>query len=524
MPFDRNTTQAKPILPRVANTKSPLTPRLAAQHIKTITSPSTTRPQIASAPVKDDLQTPVKALINSNVTPRSSLRKSRLETGSLNTTPTMVTSARPKSDNLETVFTKPQVLLSPSPSPGTRSPSHETTGSSFFHASDVKKPENLPPPPPPPLKKAATFFYANGDKEENRNQIPSPPASSLGISTKPQTYRANGVPKTPTTPDVDMSYSRPGSMVGFPMRPPSPQKNNIHLTFRKGASQIISPQNRSHAVPILPPGASARSPSPARPTNTIAGQLNKSPRPHHRTSSIGSLDSSPSSRKSSLNVTYARVPPPESPKSMRSPPPISTPQLLPQADVSIPQSPNQPSQTPSASYAEAAANARRERKVLDLEISNSSLLAYNRQLEKEVRRQKSELRRFRRLSRAGRLSGMTTVTDDGDMKDDEDDSEKELDPDLSESENEEPDSSVSDDSVDSPTSSNLDPSRLEKDEKRLQVDLKRHRQLLVDSQKMNLSLKRCMTLSEDMIAEARRALEYQVCTPQYFIIDRLTSK
>jgi hypothetical protein len=508
MPYDRNTTQTKPILPRVANTKSPLTPRLAAQHIKAVASPPSSRPQLVSPSVKDDLQTPVKALINnSNVTPRSSLRKSRLETGSSNTTPTAVTSTRPKSANLDTSYSKSRTL-SPSPSPGTRSP-HDTKGPSFFHASDAKRSETLPVPPAAPLKKSATFFYANGDREDIRNTLPSPPASAIGISTKPQTYRANTVPKTPTTPDVDVSFSRPASMVGFPMRPPSPQKNNIHLTFRKGASQIISPQNRSHAVPILPPGTSGRSPSPARPTtNTIAGQLTKSPRTHNRTSSLGSIDSSPPSRKSSINLPYARGPP-ESPKSVRILPPAPTPQLPPQSEVSAPQSPNHLTQTQSASFTEAAANARRDRKVLDLEISNSSLLAYNRQLEKEVRKQKGELRRFRRLSRAGRLSNMTTVTDDGDANDDSD--LEEVDPELSDSENEEPDSSVSDGSTDSPTSSNVDPARLEKDEKRLQLDLKKHRQLLVDSQKMNLSLKRCMTLSEDMIVEARRALEYQVC-------------
>lgn len=53
---------------------------------------------------------------------------------------------------------------------------------------------------------------------------------------------------------------------------------------------------------------------------------------------------------------------------------------------------------------ELAANARRERKVLDLEISNSSLLAINRTLEREMRKQTAELRRFRRLSCSGRLS------------------------------------------------------------------------------------------------------------------------
>lgn len=66
---------------------------------------------------------------------------------------------------------------------------------------------------------------------------------------------------------------------------------------------------------------------------------------------------------------------------------------------------------------ELAANARRERKVLDLEITNSSLEAINRTLEREMRKQTAELRRYRRLSRSGRLSintaGSTRSSIDG---------------------------------------------------------------------------------------------------------------
>jgi hypothetical protein len=88
------------------------------------------------------------------------------------------------------------------------------------------------------------------------------------------------------------------------------------------------------------------------------------------------------------------------------------------------------------------------------------------------------------------------------------------DEDLSESD-EDPDSSLSDESVESSSLSpdalaQRDATRLAKDEKRLHLDLTRHRQLLVDSQKMNQSLKRCMAWSEEMITEGRRALEYKV--------------
>jgi hypothetical protein len=49
-----------------------------------------------------------------------------------------------------------------------------------------------------------------------------------------------------------------------------------------------------------------------------------------------------------------------------------------------------------------------------------------------------------------------------------------------------------------------------KDEKRLQLDLTKHRDLLLDSQKMNQSLKRCMNWTEQLIKDGQKALEYQV--------------
>jgi hypothetical protein len=184
-------------------------------------------------------------------------------------------------------------------------------------------------------------------------------------------------------------------------------------------------------------------------------------------------------------------------------------------------SPVKPSSGQSALEAmnELAANARRERKVLDLEISNSSLLAINRSLEKEVRKQKAELRRFRRMSRAGRFSvdpmgatlessPLTGPSHLGDLSDMSEEEEIEELP-------EEEDPESSDESFDE---GQLSPSaRLErdeahrfKDEKRLQLDLSKHRDLLLDSQKMNQSLKRCMNWTEQLIKDGQKALEYQV--------------
>lgn len=164
-------------------------------------------------------------------------------------------------------------------------------------------------------------------------------------------------------------------------------------------------------------------------------------------------------------------------------------------------------------------NARVERKIQDLEISNSSLMAINRSLEKEVRRQKKELRQFRRLSRAGRLSGMSMVNLNENYDIDADSSDSPL-PAVSEGEEEEEAASSEEEeeeeeendelSTDSSSGEEGDSKKLAKDSKRLQIDLSKHRDILVDSQKMNQSLKRCMTWTEDLIREGKKALEYKV--------------
>lgn len=169
---------------------------------------------------------------------------------------------------------------------------------------------------------------------------------------------------------------------------------------------------------------------------------------------------------------------------------------------------------------DGAANARRERKVLDLEISNSSLLAINKTLERELRKQSVELRRFRRLSRSGRLSlaattrsisgqsaySLDTVTEmDGDephLSDGEDES------DFDDFDDE--DGSILSNESGSLTGSSARSRQRARDEKRLMLDLSKHQQLLVDSQKLSQSIKRCMTCTEELIRDGNKALEYRV--------------
>jgi hypothetical protein len=180
---------------------------------------------------------------------------------------------------------------------------------------------------------------------------------------------------------------------------------------------------------------------------------------------------------------------------------------------------------------ELVANARRERRVQDLEIRNGSLEAINRTLERQLRKQTAELRRYQRLSRSGRLSmgsmgsripsgskvdgeGLAQAGMDlNDLSEEDSDIEgegaesDELDDDLEE----EDDLSSSEGSVvRSPSATAMRQEKERRDERRLQLDLSKHQQLLVDSQKINQSLKRCLGWTEELIKEGKRALEYQV--------------
>ena len=173
---------------------------------------------------------------------------------------------------------------------------------------------------------------------------------------------------------------------------------------------------------------------------------------------------------------------------------------------------------------ELVINARRERKVQDLQITNASLEAINRTLERQLRKQTAELRRYKRLSRAGRLSiasvnsgSASDATMEGPLRDPsamglEDLSEE----DLSGAVEEEEMSDIGEE--DGSGSSQLSPTTVaerdsrhrKRDEKRLLMDLSKHQQLLVYSQKINQSIKRCMSWTEELIKEGQRALEYQV--------------
>ncbi|KAJ5974969.1 hypothetical protein N7481_008676 [Penicillium waksmanii] len=159
-------------------------------------------------------------------------------------------------------------------------------------------------------------------------------------------------------------------------------------------------------------------------------------------------------------------------------------------------------------------NARTERKIMDLEISNSSLLAINRTLEREMRKQNAELRRFRRLSRSGRLSmapstrSFSGVAMSTTSEMDEEASEMGMSSDISDVSDE--DSAADENDMSADSLAEHDAKHRAHDEKKFMLDLAKHQELLVDSQKMNHSLKRCLGWTEELIKEGQRALEYSV--------------
>lgn len=152
--------------------------------------------------------------------------------------------------------------------------------------------------------------------------------------------------------------------------------------------------------------------------------------------------------------------------------------------------------------------------VLDLEISNASLLAINKTLERQLKKQVAELRRYRRLSRSGRLPVMpkrrkftkAVDPDDSEGYHIREDSEFE----APEEEEEEPSEEEEEEDSDTTGEDASDEKDKVSEDKRLNLDLTKHQELLDNSAKMNVSLKRCQFIADQLINEAKKALEYKI--------------
>ncbi|KJK67414.1 hypothetical protein P875_00117090 [Aspergillus parasiticus SU-1] len=338
--------------------------------------------------------------------------------------------------------------------------------------------------------------------------------STVGKRTDRSPVRTGGKPDPPRTTraktlTAEPQRSRPNSVCGAPSNSPrffhasdarsnpdvdsrpKPAAKPSHPTFVYANGEQEGPSEELNTAPVVDSGHGATSPrEPLRPSPIII---------------------SPSDIKIDASAVASE------------PLPGLRPRIFSNGSAASVETHDSSLQSPAKSESgqakdDVAISARTERKILDLEISNSSLLAINRTLEREMRKQNAELRRYRRLSRAGRLSVAPSsrsvsgaslgIMAEADESDEHEHSSVQSPEELSELSDED---SVMDEGVLSPDSlAEHDARHRAQDEKKFFIDLAKHQELLGDSQKMNQSLKRCLGWTEELIKEAKKALEYSV--------------
>ena len=138
-----------------------------------------------------------------------------------------------------------------------------------------------------------------------------------------------------------------------------------------------------------------------------------------------------------------------------------------------------------------------------------------------MRKQATELRRYRRLTSAGRISlappsrsvsaqlSVIASADDDSMIS-EVDERASMNLESFSDEDDVSSLSLSTGTMTPSTQATHDERQQQRDAKRLQIDLTKHKEMLIDSQRINQSLKRCLGWTEELIAEGKKALAYQV--------------
>lgn len=533
--------------------RTPITPKIAAK-AQTPVTPLARRPQSVHAPLGGDASTPGPPLLGANnITPRSGARQSR--TDSVNNTPTGTPNPERNSDGgtgrpgLGASGTAPDGLRRSGDSPGESGDSNK-----FFYASDAKslnqggiqRPASVP-------QKPVTFFYANGISVEKQRNA-SPPGNIVApASASPQEpmgnkfFYANGTPDlAPARPNLPHSGS--GSIVSFNSRPVlgrpatsqsvtgmAPSVNSRPVSPIKASTPTLQALKGSPLPPLSPSQASPMTSPSILPGSAAASKrrvsIDAAPKlmhkGHSRAGSVPVIEPTTASSFAMSPNTPETVSPPLSPDASQRAMTMASilqaaEELSERDDEGLssrgPQSPTKSTHM-SDSVSELVANARRERKVQDLEITNASLEAINRTLERQLRKQTAELRRFRRLSRAGRISLASGVSsrvasaaltdppvDLTDLTEEESTQEEDSLDSLDDSDF----SSGESTGADSASPNARLAARRKREEKRLQLDLTKHQELLIDSQKMNQSLKRCLNWTEDLIKEGQKALAYKV--------------
>jgi hypothetical protein len=310
--YDKSTGSTRPLMPVLsasakASSRAPLTPRVAGTAPSLAQTPLSRRGarsenNTPSASSREDLSTPVSAFLNNNITPRSSSRKSRVD--SANTTPTGTPNGTPvqaSNDSFRVnhdppvygsglgingidkdIPKRPTVSFSPAVSDigYSKSPAQNNKDDSkFFFASEAKAVQ--PARPPLQSKTSTSFVYANG---ETIGPPPSSSGSAVGSTVDdraPKFFHANG------TPDLD-------SVPHFP--PPRPS------SVVSSSSRINSPRLTSTFSPPIRPNSPSKlqqqaSVSSLRNTPTLDSPVLPRPQPVGRGQSANGIVAS---RKASI--------------------------------------------------------------------------------------------------------------------------------------------------------------------------------------------------------------------------------
>ncbi|CUS11792.1 unnamed protein product [Tuber aestivum] len=538
-----------------SNNKPPLKSLHTTNNVGNNTNPSAPTPRLAAS------QRPASNSLHPNPTtrsPPSGARKGRAETICSPDSEWHAPAARPSS-SLEQRPSSYRHQITTRPTPSKQSLS--TAGSNgatakFFHANQVRptrpslsaKVSSTPPPlpsPRTPLGQPAKFFHADSiPTSAPRSHSPTPPVLSPRFPG--QAGSVNDFIQNPHEYISEFTYSGPSSMVGgsrpasvlsvTPSTLPEP-RSHVKFVYANGTEEILPPRRLGSEVgSAVPSPQLAQAPFSGSPTGALSPIGSPNPVANPQTQFFKSPHSSPRSsvdastrhgRALSISSTIDMV-------GLLKGEPAGEDRDSSRASDDDALSAKVAAKAKMRAMEEAAANARRERKVLDLEISNTSLMAINKTLERQMRKQTAELRRYRRLSRTGQLASLSSggrgkrrkgksSSDHLSGGDDEVVSNSRTASDGGASDaDEEEDGDSSDEGGDDEggddegRDGDLTAAKLEvgkdraPDGGRLDLDLSKHRALLEASTKMNVSLKRCQYIAEQLIKEGEKALEYRV--------------
>ncbi|KAK9321664.1 hypothetical protein V1517DRAFT_168711 [Lipomyces orientalis] len=326
------------------------------------------------------------------------------------------------------------------------------------------------------------FFYANDQTKGPPSDTPTPHStrvpsrtsnlsSSSASGTSPNTLRTRSSIATlkprSSSPSVSPSTSLPGSHI-LPHAPPK-------FVYANGEEEVLSPRR-----PILSTAGST----------TSTGSVYTQPTHFRPTSPTQSS----SSQSSALSVGNA-------------------PGLLAAADDG---------ETTPAVPVETDA-ARTNRKILDLEISNTSLLAINRTLEREMRGQSRELRTLKRWIQRHSFGGKEIDVGSLSVSETEDSGVDEDSDDESNGSGDEDDEDLTIGPFSAQRSSARNNDSVSPSVVELEDVAKKERDLLEASQALNGSITKCILMSDLLLKEARTSLSLKVSQEDLRIGGRVLS-